>query len=95
MNNKVFDRVHNKKINVNLDKDGYIVTKYKYDKFFNIKVDCKKVPYYRINNDLVGIKIKSGKHVIKISYFSYYKLLSFLISLISIIAYKYLFRKKY
>lgn len=95
MNNKVFDRVHDKKINIDLDKDGYMVTKYKYDNFFNIKVDGKKVSYYKINNDLVGIKIKSGKHVIKISYFSYYKLLSFLISLISIIAYKYLFRKKY
>lgn len=95
MNNIVFNKVQDKKINVNLDKDGYIITKYKYDKFFHIKVDGKKTPYYKVNNDLVGIKIKSGRHIIKISYFSYYKLLSFIVSIIIVIVYKYLFIKKY
>lgn len=81
--------------NINISKDGYIILKYKYDKFFNIKIDNKKIKYYKVNNDLVGFKVSSGKHKISISYFSYYKLVSFIITIISIIIYKYFFRKKY
>lgn len=85
----------NNKFNVNMNSDGYIVTKYKYDKFFNIKIDNKKVKYYKVNDDLTGFKVPKGKHNIVISYFSYYKLLSFIISLISVFIYKYFYRKKY
>ena len=80
---------------INISKDGYIILKYKYDKFFNIKVDNKKVKYYKVNNDLVGFKVSSGKHKISISYFSYYKLLSFIVSFVSVFIYKYFYRKKY
>ena len=85
----------NNKFNVNMNRDGYIVTKYKYDKFFNIKIDNKKVKYYKVNDDLTGFKVPKGKHNIVIGYFSYYKLLSFVISLISVFIYKYFYRKKY
>lgn len=90
--NKLSDKT---KFNVNMNNNGYIVFKYKYDKFFNIYVDNNRVSYYKVNNDSVGIKVNKGKHNIEVKYFSCYKLISFIISLISIIVYKYLYRKKY
>ena len=81
------------KFNVNMNRNGYIVFKYKYDKFFNIYIDNKKVSYYKVNNDLVGIKVNKGKHSVEVKYFSYYKLISFIVSMISIIVYKYLYKK--
>ena len=83
----------NNKFNVNMNRDGYIVTKYKYDKFFNIYIDNNKVSYYKVNNDLVGIKVNKGKHIVEVKYFYYYKLISFIVSMISIIVYKYLYKK--
>lgn len=88
--NKLSDKT---KFNVNLNRNGYIVFKYKYDKFFNIYIDNNKVSYYKVNNDLVGIKVNKGKHSVEVKYFSYYKLISFIISMISIIVYKYLYKK--
>lgn len=88
--NKLSD---NTKFEVNIEKEGYIVFKYKYDKFINIYIDNKKVSYYKVNNDLVGVKVNKGKHSIEVRYFSYYKLISFIISILSIIAYKYLYKK--
>lgn len=90
--NKLSDKT---KFNVNMNRNGYIVFKYKYDKFFNIYIDNNKVSYYKVNNDLVGIKVNKGKHSIEVKYFSYYKLISFIVSMISIIVYKYLYKKKY
>lgn len=88
--NKLSDKT---KFNVNMNRNGYIVFKYKYDKFFNIYIDNNKVSYYKVNNDLVGIKVNKGKHSIEVKYFSYYKLISFIVSMISIIVYKYLYKK--
>lgn len=88
--NKLSDKT---KFNVNMNRNGYIVFKYKYDKFFNIYIDNKKVSYYKVNNDLVGIKVNKGKHSVEVKYFSYYKLISFIVSMISIIVYKYLYKK--
>lgn len=88
--NKLSDKT---KFNVNMNRNGYIVFKYKYDKFFNIYIDNNKVSYYKVNNDLVGIKINKGKHSVEVKYFSYYKLISFIVSMISIIVYKYLYKK--
>lgn len=88
--NKLSDKT---KFNVNMNRNGYIVFKYKYDKFFNICIDNNKVSYYKVNNDLVGIKVNKGKHSIEVKYFSYYKLISFIVSMISIIVYKYLYKK--
>ena len=51
--------------------------------------------FEKVNNDLVGIKVNKGKHSIEVKYFSYYKLISFIVSMISIIVYKYLYKKKY
>ena len=90
--NKLSDKT---KFNVNMNRNGYIVFKYKYDKFFNIYIDNNKVSYYKVNNDLVGIKVNKGKHSVEVKYFSYYKLISFIVSMISIIVYKYLYKKKY
>lgn len=88
--NKLSDKT---KFNVNMNRNGYIVFKYKYDKFFNIYIDNNKVSYYKVNNDLVGIKVNKGKHSVEVKYFSYYKLISFIVSMISIIVYKYLYKK--
>lgn len=88
--NKLSDKT---KFNVNMNRNGYIVFKYKYDKFFNIYIDNNKVSYYKVNNDLVGIKVNKGKHIVEVKYFSYYKLISFIVSMISIIVYKYLYKK--
>lgn len=88
--NKLSDKT---KFNVNMNRNGYIVFKYKYDKFFNICIDNNKVSYYKVNNDLVGIKVNKGKHIVEVKYFSYYKLISFIVSMISIIVYKYLYKK--
>lgn len=88
--NKLSDKT---KFNVNMNRNGYIVFKYKYDKFFNIYIDNKKVSYYKVNNDLVGVKVNKGKHSVEVKYFSYYKLISFIVSMISIIVYKYLYKK--
>lgn len=88
--NKLSDKT---KFNINMNRNGYIVFKYKYDKFFNIYIDNKKVSYYKVNNDLVGIKVNKGKHSVEVKYFSYYKLISFIVSMISIIVYKYLYKK--
>ena len=88
--NKLSDKT---KFNVNMNRNGYIVFKYKYDKFFNICIDNNKVSYYKVNNDLVGIKVNKGKHSVEVKYFSYYKLISFIVSMISIIVYKYLYKK--
>lgn len=88
--NKLSDKT---KFNVNMNRNGYIVFKYKYDKFFNIYIDNNKVSYYKVNNDLVGVKVNKGKHSVEVKYFSYYKLISFIVSMISIIVYKYLYKK--
>lgn len=88
--NKLSDKT---KFNVYMNRNGYIVFKYKYDKFFNIYIDNNKVSYYKVNNDLVGIKVNKGKHSVEVKYFSYYKLISFIVSMISIIVYKYLYKK--
>lgn len=88
--NKLSDKT---KFIVNMNRNGYIVFKYKYDKFFNIYIDNNKVSYYKVNNDLVGIKVNKGKHSVEVKYFSYYKLISFIVSMISIIVYKYLYKK--
>ena len=88
--NKLSDKT---KLKVYMNRNGYIVFKYKYDKFFNIYIDNNKVSYYKVNNDLVGIKVNKGKHSVEVKYFSYYKLISFIVSMISIIVYKYLYKK--
>lgn len=48
-----------------LEKDMWMTTSIGYDKGWNLLVDGKKTPYYKINGGFIGFKLDKGKHDIK------------------------------
>ena len=55
---------------VDVKNDETLFLSLPYEKGFVIKVDGKKVPYYKVLDAFVGVDIKEGKHTISIDYVS-------------------------
>lgn len=53
---------------INVSNNGYFNLSIPYDKGFVIKVDGKRVNYYKVNGTFIGFKITKGKHKIDILY---------------------------
>ena len=69
---------------VNALEDGYFTTTIPYDEGFIIKVDGKSVEYEKVNTAFVGFKISKGEHKIDIEYFSPYKNVGVILSIMGI-----------
>ena len=69
---------------VNVKKDGYLVTSYPYEKGYEIYMDGKKQDVEIVNKAFVGCKIKKGSHTITIQFHAPLKKLGLCISILSI-----------
>ena len=69
---------------VNVKKDGYLVTSYPYEKGYEIYMDGKKQDVEIVNKAFVGCKIKKGSHTITIQFHAPLKKLGLCISVLSI-----------
>lgn len=69
---------------VNVKKDGYLVTSYPYEKGYEIYMDGKKQDVEIVNKAFVGCKIKKGSHTIMIQFHAPLKKLGLCISVLSI-----------
>ena len=58
---------------VNVKKDGYLVTSYPYEKGYEIYIDGKKQNIEIVNKAFVGCKIKKGSHTIMIQFHAPFK----------------------
>lgn len=54
--------------NIDISKDGYLVTSIPYQKGFNIKLNGKTTPYEKVNHAFIGIPIKKGHYDIQITF---------------------------
>ena len=80
--------------NVNALDDGYVVTTIPYDKGFTIYVDGEKTNYEIVNEAFVGFKITKGNHNVEIKYISPGKTIGYILSIIGIVLYIFVIRKK-
>ena len=69
---------------VNVKKDGYLVTSYPYEKGYEIYMDGKKQNVEIVNKAFVGCKIKKGSHTIMIQFHAPFKNVGLGISVLSI-----------
>ena len=69
---------------VNVKKDGYLVTSYPYEKGYEIYIDGKKQNVEIVNKAFVGCKIKKGSHTITIQFHAPFKNAGLGISVLSI-----------
>ena len=69
---------------VNVKKDGYLVTSYPYEKGYEIYMDGKKQDVEIVNKAFVGCKIKKGSHTIMIQFHAPFKNVGLGISVLSI-----------
>ena len=56
--------------NINVTKDGYLVTSIPYDEGFTLYIDDEKVEIEKVNKAFVGSKITKGEHSIRLVYHS-------------------------
>ena len=70
---------------INVKKDGYLVTSYPYEKGYEIYIDGKKQNIEIVNKAFVGCKIKKGRHTITIQFHAPFKNAGLGISVLSII----------
>lgn len=68
---------------VNVKKDGYLVTSYPYEKGYEIYIDGKKQDVEIVNKAFVGCKIKKGSHIITIQFHAPFKNIGLCISILS------------
>ena len=54
--------------NINVTKDGYLVTSIPYDEGFTLYIDDEKVEIEKVNKAFVGSKITKGEHSIRLVY---------------------------
>lgn len=71
---------------VELDKEGYLVTSLPYEKGFKIFVDGKETRIEKVNTAFIGCKLTKGKHEIEITFEAPYKKIGILISILSVIS---------
>ncbi len=67
-----------------MKKDGYFVLSIPYDKGFHISVDGKKIAYEKVNTAFLGFPLKSGHHLIEITYEAPYFQLGKTISVVTL-----------
>ena len=70
-----YDEMNIKKIeddvilgDINVSRDGYLVTSIPYDEGFKVYIDDKEVEKEKVNKAFLGVKITKGEHSIKITY---------------------------
>jgi hypothetical protein len=51
-----------------IGQDGWFVVQYPFDKKWQISVDWKQTPYYKVNKSFIGFPITEGKHRIEMRY---------------------------
>lgn len=68
---------------INVKKDGYLVTSYPYEKGYEIYIDGKKQNIEIVNKAFVGCKIKKGSHTITIQFHAPFKNIGLCISVLS------------
>ena len=54
--------------NVEVKKDGYLITTFPYDANYEIKIDGDKVDAKKVNTAFLGCKIGAGEHKVEITY---------------------------
>lgn len=69
---------------INVKKDGYLVTSYPYEKGYEIYIDGKKQDVEIVNKAFVGCKIKKGSHIITIQFHAPFKKIGLCISVLSV-----------
>ncbi|MFU7515551.1 YfhO family protein [Clostridium sp. HCS.1] len=82
----------------NTKDNGYVVIPVVYDKYWKIKVDGEKVNPIIVNGGFMAISTEAGNHILEMNYNFYYKTIGIIISLltlISIIIYKFKFNKTF
>ncbi len=53
---------------INVMKDNVLFLSIPYDDNWIIKVDGKKVPYYKVYDTFIGLDLKKGKHIVELDY---------------------------
>ena len=53
---------------VNIPEDQTLFTSIPYDEGWSVKVDGKKVPYYRVAGAFIGVDMEPGMHAVEFSY---------------------------
>lgn len=90
------DKTSNNKIygSVELENEGTLVTSIPYDKGFKVYVDDELIDYKKVNTAFVGFDIDSGKHNIRIEYYSPGKKVGAFLSICGLVLYFICIRKR-
>lgn len=53
---------------IQMKKNGYVITSIPYDKNFTVKIDNKKIHYEKVNTAFLGFQLDKGNHDVEINY---------------------------
>ena len=73
--------------NIDVSKDGYVVTSIPYDEGFVIKVDGEQIDYVRVDEAFVGFQVTQGQHEVEIEYKAPFKKEGLILSSISFLGF--------